>query len=85
MLQQVEHEPPEILPLRRELLDECERARGVLIDDEVAEPEKRLLLDCPKQLQHRLHGHLPFGCRGQLVERRHRVAVRAARTARDQR
>ena len=36
-----------------------ERARGVAVDDEVAEPEERLLLDGAEELQDRLHGDRP--------------------------
>ena len=71
--------------MRRKLLDEGQRARGVLIDDEIAEPEQCLLLDRAEQLQHRLHRHLALGRRGQLIECRNRVAVRAPRAPRDQR
>ena len=56
-----------------------------LVDDEVAEPEERLLLDRAEQLQDVLNRDLPLGRGGELVERRLGVAVRAARAARDQR
>ena len=78
-------EPAEVLSLGGELLDEGERAGGVAVDDEVAEPEERLLLDRAEQLEHVLHGDLALGRGGELVERRDGVAVRAARAARDQR
>jgi hypothetical protein len=42
VLEEVENQPPEVLALRRELLDDSECARGVLVDDEIAEPEERL-------------------------------------------
>ena len=73
------------MSLLREILDERQRAGGVAVDDEIAEPEQRVLLDGAEQLQHRLHRDVPLGRGRELVERRHRVAVRAARAARDQR
>ena len=85
VLEQVDHEPPEILPLLGELLDERERAGGVVVDDQVADPVERLLLDRPEQLQHGLHVDLALGRGGELVEGRDRVAERAARGAGDQR
>ena len=86
VLEQVEHEPAEILALRRELLDERQRAGRVLVDDEVAQPEQRLLLDRAEQLQHGLHGDLALGRRRELVERRLGVAdTRRARRARSAR
>ena len=45
VLEQIEDEPTEVLTLRGELLDNGERARGVPVDDEVAEAKERLLLD----------------------------------------
>ena len=73
----------EVLALRRELLDERERAGGVVVDDEVAEAEERLLLDRAEQLQHGLHRDLALGRGGELVERRLGVAdTRRARRAR---
>jgi hypothetical protein len=47
VLEQVEHEPAEILTLRGELLDERERPGRILVDDEIAKTEQRLLLDRP--------------------------------------
>ena len=85
VLEQVGHEPAEILALLGELLDEGQRAGRVAVDDQVAEPEERLLLDRAEQLQHRLHRDLVLGRGRELVERRDRVAVGAARRARDQR
>jgi hypothetical protein len=55
VLEQVGDEPPEILALLRELLEEHERAGRVALDDEVAEAEQHLLLDRAEQLQHVLH------------------------------
>ena len=55
MLEQVGDEPPEILALLGDLLEEAQRARGVAVDDEVAEPEEHLVLDGAEQLQHVLH------------------------------
>src|SRR5438034_11193065 len=85
MLDQVGDEAAEVVPLLGELLDEGQCPCGVAIDDEVAEAEERLLLDRAEQLQDRLHRHLAFGRRRELVECRGRVAERAARRARDQR
>ena len=58
VLEQVEHEPADVLSLRRKLLDERQRSGGVAVDDEVAEPEERLLLDRAEELQDVLHGDL---------------------------
>ena len=84
VLEQLGHEPPEILALLGELLDEGERTRRVAVDDEVAEPEERLLLDRSEQLHDRLHRDLALGRRGQLVERRDGVAEAAASRAGDE-
>src|SRR5207249_1764223 len=85
VLQKVVDEPPEILALLRELFHEGQRARRVAVDDEVAEPEERFLLDRSEQLQDRLHGDLLLGGGGELVESRHGVAVRTPGSTRDQR
>ena len=85
VLEQVEHEPAEILALLGELLEEDERAGRVAVDDEVAEPEQHLLLDRAEQLEHVLHGDRAAGRGRELVERRDRVAERAARRPRDER
>ncbi len=85
VLEQVEDEPAEVLPLLGELLEEDERTGGVAVDDEVAEAEQHLLLDRAEQLQHVLHRDRAAGRRGELVERRDGVAERPARRARDER
>ncbi len=85
VLEQVGDEPAEVLALLGELLEEDERARGVAVDDRVAEAEERVLLDGAEQLQHRLDVDRVPGRGGELVERRDGVAERAARAARDQR
>ena len=85
MLEQVVDQPSQVLALVGELFDEREQAGRVLVDDQVAEPEERLLVDCAEQLQHGLDGHLAVRCRGELVERRDRVAEAPARAPRDQR
>ena len=72
MLEQVDDEPAEILALLGELLEEDERAGGVAVDDQVAEPEQHLVLDRAEQLQDVLHGDRAAGRGGELVERRAR-------------
>ena len=84
MLEQVGDEPPEIVALLRELLQEDERARRVPVDDEVAQAEEHLVLDRAEQLQHVLDADRAAGRRGQLVECRLGVAEGAAAAARDQ-
>ena len=85
MLEQVDDEAAEILSLLRQLFDERQRAGGVAVDDEVAEPEQRFLLDGAEELQHRLHRDLVLRRRRELVECRNGVAERPARAARDER
>ena len=85
VLEQVEYEPAEVVSALRELLQVRERAGGVAVDHEVAEAEERLLLDRAEQLEHGLHRDLVAGRRSELVERRDRVAVRAASAAGDER
>ena len=85
MLEQVGDEPAEVLALLGELLEEGQRAGGVAVDDEVADPEERFLLDGAEELEHGLHGDLALGRGRELVERRDRVAEAAARGAGDQR
>ena len=55
------------------------------VDDHVAESKQRLLVDRADELEHRLRVDRPRGRRGELVERRHGVAERAARGAGDER
>ena len=85
VLEQVGHEAAEVLPLLGELLDEDERAGRVAVDDHVAEPEQRVLLDRADELEDGLRVDRAVRRRRELVERRDRVAERAARAARDQR
>ena len=59
MVEQIGDQPAEILPLRRELLDLDEHAGRVPVDDRVAEPEERLLLDRTDELEDVLCGDLP--------------------------
>ena len=47
--EQVVDELAEILALLGELLDLDERTGGVSVDDRVAEPEERVLLDCAER------------------------------------
>ena len=74
VVEQLRDEPAEILALVGELLDERERAGGVAVDDEVAEPEQGLFLDGAEELEDGLHGHLSLCGGRELVERRDRVA-----------
>ena len=85
MLDQLDDEPADVLSLLGELLDLDECARRVVIDDRVAEPEERVLLDPADELEHVLHRDRAPGRRRELVERRDRVAERAVRAAGDQR
>ena len=85
VLEQVGDEPADVEPLLRELLDVRERARGVVVDDEVAEAEQRLLVGCAEQLEHGLDRDLAAGRRRELVERRHGVAKASLRGSRDER
>jgi hypothetical protein len=85
VLEQVGDESAEVLTLLGELLEEGQRTRGVPVDDEVAEPEQRLLLDGAEELENGLHGHLALGRGRKLVESGDRVAEAAARGASDQR
>jgi hypothetical protein len=85
MLEQVGHEPSEILPLLGELFKELQRAGRVTIDDEIAEAKERILLDRTEELQYRLDRDLSLSSGGELVERRLCVTVGAASAASDQR
>ncbi len=85
MLEQVGDEPAEVLPLLRQLLDEEQRAGRVPVDDHVAEPQQRLLVDRADELQHGLGVDRVVRRRGELVERRHGVAERAAGGTGDER
>ena len=58
VLEQVGHEPAQVLALLGELLDEHERARRVAVDDRVAQPEQRVLLDRADELEDVLHADL---------------------------
>ena len=52
VLEQVVDEPVQVLALVGELLDEEQETRRVAVDDQVADPEERLLLDRAEQLEH---------------------------------
>src|ERR671936_2896374 len=69
MLEEIRHEPREILSLLRELLDEVQEPGGIAVDDQVAGPEERFLLDGAEELEHGLDGDLSVRRGGQLVER----------------
>ena len=64
VLEEVGHEPAEVLALLGELLEKGERPRRVAVDDEVTDPEERLLLDRAEQLEHRLDADLAAGRSG---------------------
>ena len=85
VLEQLDDETTDVLALLRKLLDVRERARGIAIDDEVAEPEERLLVDGPEQLEHGLHRDLAAGRGRQLVEGRHGVTEAALGRAANER
>ena len=55
VLEQVADDARQVLALLGELLEQHERAGGVAVDDEVAEPEEHLVLDRAEQRQHVLH------------------------------
>jgi hypothetical protein len=78
VLDQVDDEAAEIVAALRQLLDVRQCPRCVPVDHEVAEAEERLLLDRSEQLEYGLNRDLVSGRGGELVERRDRVAVRAA-------
>ena len=85
MLEQVRDEPAEILALLGEVLDEEQRAGRIAVDDHVAQPKQRLLVDRADELEHRLGVDRARGRGRELVERRHGIAERAACSARDER
>ena len=78
VLEQVVDDTAEILSLLRELLEEEERSGRVAIDDHVAQPQQRLLVDRADELEDGLRIDRVVRRRGELVERRDRVAKRAA-------
>ena len=51
VLEEVGDEPRKILALVGQLLDEVEQAGRVPVDDEVADPKERLLLDGSEELE----------------------------------
>ena len=85
VLEQVGHEPAEVLSLLGELLDEDERAGGVAVDDHVADAQERVLLDRADELEHGLRVDRAVGRRSELVERRDGIPEGAARAPRDER
>ena len=85
VLEQVVDDSAEILSLFRELLEEEERSGRVAIDDHVAEPQQRLLVDGADELEDGLRIDGVVRRRGELVERRDRVAEGAAGGACDER
>src|SRR5919198_3064110 len=85
MLEQVGHEPGEVLALLGQLFDEVEESSSVAVDDQVADAEEGLLLDGPQELENGLDADLSLGRRGELVECRNGVAKASARASRNQR
>ena len=59
VLEEVGDETPEILALVGELLDEMKEPGGVAVDDQVADPEERFLLDRAEELENGLHSDRP--------------------------
>src|SRR5919197_1264459 len=84
MLEEIRHEPREILSLLRELLDEVQEPGGIAVDDQVADPKERFLLDRAEELEDGLDRDPSVRRGGQLVERRDGIAEASARAARDQ-
>ena len=78
VFEQVEDDSAEILSLLRELLEEEERSGRVAIDDHVAQPQQRLLVDGADELQDGLRIDRAVRRRSELVECGHRVAERAS-------
>ena len=79
VLQEVDHDATEVLSLLGELLEEEERARRVAVDDCVAEPQERLLVDGSDELENRLGVDRVVRRGGELVEGGDGVAEGAAR------
>ena len=75
----------EIVSLLGERVECRQRTRRVPVDDHVAQPVERLLLDRSAELEDCLHGDVTVGRGGELIEGRRRVAERSAGTACDQR
>ena len=85
MLEELVDERTEIVALLRERVERRQRARRVPVDDHVAQPVERLLLDRSAELEDGLHGDVTVGRGSELIEGRRRVAERAAGAACDQR
>ena len=83
-LEEVGDEPAEILSALRELLDEEKSTGRVAVDDHVTEAKQRLLVHRADELEHRLRVDGVVRRGGELVERRHGVAERAARRPSDE-
>ena len=79
VLEEVDHDPTEILTLLGELLQEEERAGRVAVDHRVAEPQERLLVDRSDELEHGLRVDRVVRSGGELVEGGDGVAEGAAR------
>ena len=84
VVDQVDDETADVLSLLGELLDLDEGAGRIAIDDRVAEPEERVLLDPADELEHVLDRDRVPGCGGELIERRDGVSEGAVRAARDE-
>ena len=85
VLEQVGDEAAHVVSLVGELLHEGQEAGRVPVDDEVEQAEEGIVVDRAEQLEHRGDGHVACRRRGQLVERRDRVAEAAAGAAGDER
>ncbi len=84
VLQQVGDESGHVLSLLGELLDERQHAGRVAVDDEVEQPEERIVLDGAEQLEHGRHRDLASRRGRELVERRDGVAEAAAGASPDE-
>ena len=85
MLEELPRQLSEILTPLGDLLDQDEGARDVAIDDRVAEPKKRVLLDRRTELEDVLDGDLPSVAADSWSKRRDRVAERSAGAPCDER
>ncbi len=85
VLEQIAHDPREVLAALGEILEKLERSGAVRVDDEVAEAEEHLVLDRAEDVEHLPDGDLPPGRGRELVERRFGVAEGPVAAAGDER